>query len=334
MKHIKFYAIVFSPFVIGVLAIFFGSSHISCILLMKILLNKVIPLFSIKHVPEEIIVLDVRLPRVILAAIVGASLSGSGVTLQAIFRNPLVDPYILGISAGCAFGCAITVGFLSFMPLQVMAFLSGMLAVVVAYLIARSGGEISGLSLILSGIVVSAFFSALVSVVKFLVDPHKLQSIVYWLMGSFSLADWEKVKIGMIGCFTGLFPIFLMRWRLNVLSMGEVETKMLGVDIKKERFLFIAFSTISVAVATSITGIIGWVGLMVPHVVRMLTGPDHKSLFPLSLCGGASFMIVADIIARSFTTFDIPVGIITALAGAPFFIYLMKKTQNQAWGDG
>jgi iron complex transport system permease protein len=172
----------------------------------------------------------------------------------------------------------------------------------------------------------------MVSIVKFLVDPHKLQSIVYWLMGSFSLADWKAVKIGAAGVFFGVLPIFLMRWRLNVMSMGEEEAKALGVNIKRERLLFIGFSTFAVAVATSLCGIIGWVGLIVPHLVRMLTGPDHRSLVPLSLCAGAAFMIAADTISRTLTSFDIPVGIVTALTGAPFFLYLMKHGGQEAWG--
>ncbi|MDW7998637.1 MAG: iron ABC transporter permease, partial [Thermodesulfovibrio sp.] len=282
--------------------------------------------------PEKAIIIDIRLPRVILAGLVGAALSCAGVTLQGIFRNPLVDPFILGISAGAAFGCAITVGFLSFLPLQLTAFVFAVLSVMIAYAVARTQGEVSRLPLILSGVIVSAFFTAMVSIVKFLVDPHKLQSIVFWLMGSFSLSDWKAVKIALLGVLAGVIPIFFMRWRLNVMSMGEEEAKALGVNIKRERLLFIGFSTFAVAVATSLCGIIGWVGLMVPHLVRMLTGPDHKTLVPLSISAGAAFMILADTISRTLTSFDIPVGIITALTGAPFFIYLMKRGGKEAWG--
>jgi iron complex transport system permease protein len=172
----------------------------------------------------------------------------------------------------------------------------------------------------------------MVSIVKFLVDPHKLQSIVFWLMGSFSLADWRHVKIAGIGIIIGLLPVFLMRWRLNVMSMGEDEAKALGVNVKRERIIFIAASSLAVSIAVSVSGIIGWVGLMVPHLVRMMTGPDHKSLVPLSMAGGAAFMIFADTIARNLTSFDIPVGIITAITGAPFFVYLMKKGGKESWG--
>ncbi|MDP2993121.1 MAG: iron ABC transporter permease, partial [Deltaproteobacteria bacterium] len=144
--------------------------------------------------------------------------------------------------------------------------------------------------------------------------------------------DWRLVKIAGIGITTGLLPVFLMRWRLNVLSMGEDEASALGVNIKRDRIIFIAGSSLAVSIAVSVSGIIGWVGLMVPHLVRMLIGPDHRSLVPLSMAGGAAFMIFADTMARNLTVFDIPVGIITAITGTPFFIYLMKKGGRESWG--
>jgi iron complex transport system permease protein len=213
-----------------------------------------------------------------------------------------------------------------------MAFIFGILAVTLTYTIGRTQGEVSRLPLILSGVIISAFFTAMVSIVKFLVDPHKLQSIVFWLMGSFSLSDWRLVKIAGAGIIAGLLPVFLMRWRLNAMSMGENEAKSLGVNVKRERIIFIGASSLAVSIAVSVSGIIGWVGLMVPHLVRMMIGPDHKSLVPLSMAGGAAFMIFADTIARSLTDFDIPVGIITAITGAPFFIYLLKRGGRESWG--
>jgi len=332
MKGFKVILIFLSPLIIAWVSLFLGAYGVTPTTVIKILLNETLHFFDIGDIPEKAIIVDIRLPRVILAGLVGAALSCAGVTLQGIFRNPLVDPFILGISAGAAFGCAITIGFLSFLPLQLMAFGFAIVAVMIAYGVARTQGEVSRLPLILSGVIVSAFFTAMVSIVKFVVDPHKLQSIVYWLMGSFSLADWKSVKVAGAGVLAGIVPIFFMRWRLNVMSMGEEEAKALGVNIKRERLLFIGFSTFAVAVATSLCGIIGWVGLMVPHLVRMLTGPDHKTLVPLSISAGAAFMIAADTVSRTLTSFDIPVGIITALTGAPFFIYLMKRGGKEAWG--
>ncbi len=323
--------IILSPLVVAWFAIFVGTYGVSPAMVLKILVNEIIPLGLNTDIPEKTIILDIRLPRVILAGLVGIALSGSGVTMQGLFRNPLVDPFILGISAGSAFGCAISVGFFPRLPIQIMAFIFGIVSVLLTYSLAKTQGEISRLPLILSGVIISSFFTALVSVVKFLIDPHRLQSIVFWLMGSFSLADWKLVKISFIGIGLSLLPLYLMRWRLNVISMGENEAKMLGVNVKRDRLIFIVFSTLAVSLAVSVSGIIGWIGLMVPHLVRMLTGPDHKNLVPLSMAGGATFMIFADTVARSLTSFDIPVGIITALIGAPFFVYIMKKSDKANW---
>jgi len=330
-KPLLYLFIFISPVLAGWVALFVGAFSVSPVMVLKILFNEVMH-SGLSDIPEKAIILDIRLPRVILAGLVGIALSGSGVTLQGIFRNPLVDPFILGISAGAALGCALSVGFFSHLPIQLMAFFFGILAVILTYTIGRTQGEVSRLPLILSGVIISSFFTAMVSIVKFLVDPHKLQSIVFWLMGSFSLADWKMVKIAGAGITAGLLPVLLMRWRLNAMSMGENEAKTLGVNVKRERIIFIAASSFAVSIAVSVSGIIGWVGLMVPHLVRMMTGPDHKSLVPLSMAGGAAFMIFADTIARSLTDFDIPVGIITAITGAPFFIYLLKRGGKESWG--
>lgn len=324
--------IMISPFLAAWIAIFIGAYGVSPFLVLKILLNEIISLPGFSDIPEKAIVLDIRLPRVILAGLVGVALSGSGVTLQGIFRNPLVDPFILGVSAGAAFGCSLTIAFLPFLPIQIMAFVFGIASVILTYAIARTQGEVSRLPLILSGVVISAFFTAMVSIVKFLVDPHKLQSIVFWLMGSFSLADWRVAKISCIGIIISLLPVYLMRWRINVMSMGEDEAKTLGINVNRDRIILLVSSTLAVSLAVSVSGVIGWVGLMVPHLIRMITGPDHKSLVPLSMAGGAAFMIFADTVARCLTNYDIPVGIITALSGAPFFIYLMKKGGKESWG--
>ncbi|MGB9628631.1 MAG: FecCD family ABC transporter permease [Thermodesulfobacteriota bacterium] len=331
MKGVKALLILISPFFIGMIAIFIGAYGVTPIMVIKIFLNEYFHIFELGDIPEKAIILDIRFPRVILAGLVGIALSGSGVTLQGIFRNPLVDPFILGISAGAAFGCALSVGFFPNLPIQSMAFIFGIIAVSLAYTIAKTQGDISRLPLVLAGVIISAFFTSMVSIVKFLVDPHKLQSIVFWLMGSFSLSDWRLVKTVLIGIVFGILPIFLMRWRLNALSMGEEEARALGVNVKRERLIFIGASSLAVSIAVSVSGIIGWVGLMVPHLVRMVVGPDHKILLPLSMAGGAGFMIAADTIARSLTDFDIPVGIITAIIGAPFFVYLMKKGGRESW---
>lgn len=331
-KTIAGIVIILSPLVVGWVALFIGAYDISPLRVLSLLVQGITPFIPTPDSPEKAIILDIRLPRVLLAGLVGIALSVTGVTFQGIFRNPLVDPFILGISAGAAFGCALSVGFLPQLPIQIMAFVFGIAAVVLAYSIARTQGEISRLPLILSGVIISAFFTAMVSIVKFMVDPMKLQNIVYWLMGSFSLATWRLVWIVAIVLTISLVPIYLMRWRLNVISMGEDEAKAMGINVKRDRIIFIGASTLAVSIAVSASGIIGWVGLMVPHLIRMIVGPDHRRLVPLSMAGGAAFMIVADTIARNLTNYDIPVGIITAITGAPFFVYLMKRGGKESWG--
>ena len=330
-KKITALFIIAAPFLCGWAALFIGAYDISPLKILGFISEGLFTSIA-PDSPEKAILFDIRLPRVILAGIVGVALAGSGVTLQGLFRNPLVDPFILGVSAGAAFGCSVSIGFMPSMPVQLMAFAFGILSVFLTYTIARTQDTVSRLPLILSGVIISAFFTAMVSIVKFLVDPHKLQSIVFWLMGSFALADWRQVHLTMIGITASLLPVVLMRWRLNAMSMGEEEAKMLGIHVKRDRFVFVACSTLAVSLAVSVSGIIGWVGLMVPHLIRMLTGPDHKSLVPLSMAGGAAFMIFADTIARSLTSFDVPVGIITAITGAPFFVYLMKRGGQESWG--
>lgn len=324
--------ILASPFVAGIAAMFVGAFHVAPSDILNIIAHELNPGAAAPDTPEKAIIMNIRLPRIILAGLVGTALAGSGVTLQGIFRNPLVDPFILGISAGAALGCSLSLGFFSHIPVEVMAFVFSLAAVALTYGVAKTQGEASRLPLILSGVIISAFFTALVSIVKFLVDPHKLQSIVFWLMGSFSLSDWRLVKIAGLGVGAGLIPVFLMRWRLNAMSMGEDEAKSLGVNVRRERIILITASSFAVSIGVSVSGIIGWVGLMVPHLVRMMAGPDHRTLVPLSMAGGAAFMIFADTVARSLTNFDVPVGIITAVTGAPFFIYLMKRGGRESWG--
>lgn len=331
-KRLLSACILASPLLVGAAALFWGAYGVSPLLTLQCLLNEIVPLAGMADLPERAIIMDIRLPRVLLAGLAGAALAGSGATLQGVFRNPLVDPFILGLSAGAAFGCAVSIGFLPMVPVPVTAFVFSAGSALLAYSIAKNQGEVSRLPLILSGVIISAFFTALTSVVKFLVDPHKLQSIVFWLMGSFALADWQAVRLAGCGVVLALLPAHLMRWRLNVISMGEEEAKLLGVNIRRDRLIFVASSTVAVSIVVSVSGIIGWVGLMAPHLVRMMTGPDHRTLLPLSMAGGAAFMIFADTAARSMSSFDIPVGIITALTGAPFFVWLMKKGGKESWG--
>jgi iron complex transport system permease protein len=321
--------IIAAPFLAALVSLFLGAYGMDPLQVLAAFRDGLAGVDS----PETAIILDIRLPRIVLAGLAGMALATSGATLQAVLRNPLVDPFILGISSGAAFGCALSIGFAPFIPLPAAAFLGGGLAVLVACLIARTGdGGMSRLSLVLSGVIVSAFFSAMVSLIKFFVEPMKLQSIVFWLMGSFSLAEWSQSRSAGIGILLGCLPVLLLRWRLNVMSMGDEEARTMGINVSRKRLIFIAAATLAATSAVAVSGIIGWAGLMVPHLVRMLAGPDHRRLIPLSMAGGATFMILADTVARNLTDFDIPVGIITAVAGAPFFVYLMKRNGKESWG--
>ncbi len=332
-RKLILFGIGLSPFVFACISLLWGAYAIAPWTIAKVLFSKIYLLKSAEAGTELSILWDIRLPRIVLSALVGAALSGAGVTLQGIFRNPLVDPFILGLSSGAAFGCALSVALFPQFPIQAAAFVFSLVASFTTYLLARSQGEISRLHLVLSGIVISAFFSALVSILKFLVDPHKLVSIVYWLMGSFSLSDWSSIWVASLGMIAACVPLVLMRWRLNALSMGEEEARSLGIPVERDRLIFIGAASLAVGSAVSVSGIIGWVGLMVPHLTRMLVGPDHKLLMPFSLAAGAAFMIFADTLARNLTSFDIPVGIITALSGTPFFIYLLRRgTGGESWG--
>ena len=274
---------------------------------------------------------EIRAPRVLLAALIGAALASSGAALQAVFRNPLVDPYLLGLSAGGALGCAVAVAWLPRVPISLAAFLFAYLAAFLTYGVARLSGEVSRISLILSGIIVSAGLMALVSLIKFMVDPHRMAVIVTWMMGSFALSTWEVVKQTFPPVALGLAGLHLLRFRLNLLSLPEDEAKSLGVSVERERAAVMGLAALVVGAGVAAAGIVGWVGLMVPHLVRLSVGPDHRRLIPLSVCTGAGLLVVSDTLARTLTAFDLPVGIITSLIGIPFFIYLLKQQRTGGW---
>jgi iron complex transport system permease protein len=280
------------------------------------------------------ILFDIRLPRIVLALIGGIVLSVTGASLQGVFRNPLVDSYILGVAAGAGFGAAIAIAFLPSLTVmtQVLAFSFGILAFLLTVFAARTRGETPIVSLVLCGVIATALFSAGISLIEFLTNPDQLAGVVYWLMGSLSSATWSDVLEILPVTVAGFAIVFLMRWRLNVLSMGEEEAKSLGVNIERDRLIILVASTLMVSAIVSVTGIIGWIGLVVPHIVRMLVKtPDNRVVIPLSAALGAVFLIVADDLARSLFVFELPVGLLTTLIGAPFFLYLLKRRGGVVW---
>lgn len=276
---------------------------------------------------EQTVVFRIRLPRVIAAMLVGGGLAIAGTSFQGLFRNPLVSPDILGVSAGAGFGAALGI-LISGDPgiIQVSAFIFGIVAVAVTYGIGRVYHNSSTLVLVLAGIIVGSLFSALLSLAKYAADPYDtLPAIVFWLMGSLSAVSNAEIIAVAPPILLGSLCLFLIRWRINLLAIGEEEAQALGLDTKRMTVVLIVASTVITASAVCISGIVGWVGLVVPHIGRMLVGPDFRRLIPVSAILGASFLLVVDDIARTLTAAEIPLGILTALVGAPFFAYLLTQ---------
>jgi iron complex transport system permease protein len=271
----------------------------------------------------EAIAMDVRLPRILLSFLVGSALTVSGISFQALFRNPLVSPDILGLSAGAAFGAALALVF-PLLPLQPSAFLFGLLAVGASYFLALTGRGVSTVSLILAGIIISGLFTALLTVVQFLADPFKLQTIVHWTMGNLHNASWSKVTSAVLPILVGMAWLFVMRWRLNVIALGDEETRAVGLNPEREKLMILLPATLAASASVAVAGIIGMVGLAIPHVVRMLMGPDNKKTLPVSIAFGGSFLLLVDDLSRSLMSFEVPIGIFTTLIGGPFFVYLLK----------
>lgn len=278
----------------------------------------------------ETVILKVRLPRAIMAALIGAGLSMSGASFQGMFQNPLVSPFILGVSAGASFGAA--VGLVLELPaigIQGLAFVFGLLAVGITYLMAHIYKITPILMLVLSGMVVSAFFQAMLSLIKFTADDEeKLPSITFWLMGSLGSISPKDLAIAVIPIFISMAVLYLMRWKLNVLSMGDSESRALGINSEMMKAIIIISATIITATAVAFCGIIGWVGQVIPHFCRMIVGPDHKVLIPATMLVGAGYLIMIDNLCRLLTATEIPIGILTAVIGAPVFAYLLRKTKG------
>jgi len=267
---------------------------------------------------------NVRLPRVLLTFLVGGALAASGNSIQALFRNPLVCPYLLGLSSGGAFGAALALT-TSWIPLQPSAFLFGLLAVTSSYLLARVRGRIATVSLILSGVIVSGIFTSLLTILQFLTDPFKLQTIVHWTMGNLHNATWEKVRSAAPLILASTACLFLMRWRMNVLALGDEEMRAVGLNPEREKLLLILPATLAASASVAVAGVIGLAGLMVPHMVRMMIGPDNTHTLPACFAFGGSFLLLVDNLSRTTASFELPVGVFTTLAGGPFFIFLLKR---------
>ena len=274
------------------------------------------------------VIFNVRLPRIILAAVVGAGLSCAGAVFQGLFSNPLATPDTLGVASGASFGAvlAMLIGG-NMIGIQGMALIFGLISCLITFLIGRSSRRGSIVMIVLAGLVVSSVFEALVSLMKYVADPQdELPVITYWLMGSMSRANYKNLVMGIPFIVIGIIIIFALRWRLNILSFNEDEARSLGVNVKILRAAFILASSMITASCVSMCGQVGWVGLLVPHISRMMRGNNNCKVIPVSISLGAFFMIVMDTFARSATASEIPISILTAIIGAPVFIVLLKKT--------
>ncbi len=300
---------------------------------LAILLGNLAPLEANWSQVEEQVVEALRLPRILVALTCGAALAAAGVALQGTFRNPLVGPQIIGVSSGAGFGGALAL-LLSESQLVLMfsAFAFGLIAMAIVLWLSRVGGRSPVLMLVLAGVVTSAMFAALTSLIQYVADPEdKLPAIVFWLMGSFSTAGYDELAwvAPPVAVTCGL--LFLLRWRINVLSLGDEEAESLGVSVNMTR-LVIVFCVAAIAAAVvAVAGVVGWVGLVVPHLARMVVGPDHRILLPVAMVVGGGYLVIIDTIARTATTAEIPLGVLTALIGAPVFAYLLKSTQARGW---
>lgn len=279
----------------------------------------------------EMVILQVRGPRVLAALLVGAALAAAGTAYQSMFRNPLVSPDILGVSSGAALGAVLGM-FYSRDPLsiQVFAFLGGLAAVGLVYAIgARLRGHDPLLALVLTGVVIGTLLGSVIALLKYLADPHnQLPAITYWLLGSLAAIAPADLAIAVPLVLAGLAPLVLLRWRINVLALPDDEARALGVDTGRLRALVIASATLITAAAVAVSGVIGWIGLLVPHAARLLVGPDFGRLLPLAMLLGAGFLLAVDTLCRTIVSAELPPGALTALLGTPFFLWLFALSRR------
>lgn len=323
---LKTYHIALACVILAVVVLLFGGESLSLEEWKEVCLNVKNHFLHNEELSSlSIIILEIRLPRVILALLVGASLSGSGVVMQTILET-LVDPFLLGISSGAMLGVAMAIAVVE-SNIAILAFFGAILASLAVLAMNRVLGN-SVLSLVLSGVVLSAFLSALAGAIKFFVIPQKAQAIVVWLLGSLSLSSYKDCLIAFIGLSLGFIPLFLLRWRINLLSLSDAQSLSLGINPVLLRSLCLVCVSVASALAVSVSGTIGWIGLVIPHVARLFFGANLQKLLLSSLLMGAFFLLLADVVAKTITPYDLPVGIATSVLGAPFFLWLLFRTRG------
>ncbi len=317
-------------FVLFIFSFVIGRYDVPVTDVVKILLSRVFPITQSWTDNMETAVINIRLPRILLACLVGCCLATAGTSYQSVFQNPMAAPDILGASSGACFGAALAILFdFSKTGITLTAFFFSILTVTLVYII---GARIRGnqiVNILLAGIMVSSLFSAGTSYIKLVADPsNQLPAITYWLMGSLSGTRLKDVGFAVIPMVIGLAPIFLIRWRMNLLTINEEEAKSMGVNTKLLRFAVIVCATFITAASVACSGMIGWVGLVIPHLSRKIVGNNCRYLIPASMIFGAFFLLLVDNISRNLLATEIPIGILTAFIGAPFFIYLMMQKEN------
>jgi len=315
-----------------------GSADIPFLTICKILASK-LPLVNIDQtwsINTEIIIVDTRLPRIILAGLVGASLAVAGATYQGLFRNPLADPYLIGVSQGALLGAIIGFtlkidwdGLAANIVIPLFAFIGAIGAVIIVYSIARTGKSLPVTTLILAGVALGAFLHSITRYLMISSDNEKLHGIVSWMLGHFSLSNWNEVLVVLPCMLIGTLIIWTYARPLNVMQLDEEQAQQLGINVEKVKLILLVTATLITAIAVAFCGTIGFVGIIVPHAVRLIWGPDHRFLLPLSVLVGAIFLILADTLARTIMPGEeVPVGIITAFVGAPFFLYLLRQKKR------
>lgn len=314
---------------VSVISILVGSTKIGTLSAIKELLYGWQDGYVGLAPEEKTIIFSIRLPRVIFAGIVGASLSLAGVAFQGLLRNPLADPYILGISGGAAVGAVIGIiagaGAIPF-GISGLAFAGALLTIVLVFGVARTKGEMPSNTLLLAGVIVNAFFTAVIMFLISTSSQTQLRSVMFWLMGDLSLAEGKEILLTGLFLVTGFIICFRYAKGLNLIVTGEETALQLGVDVERTRKILLLAASLVTAVAVSVSGTIGFVGLIIPHMMRMLLGSDHRLLLPASMLFGGAFLVAADTVARTVAApSELPVGVITALCGAPYFIYLLRR---------
>lgn len=329
---IKVIVLIALPIIFFIGALCIGRYSLSPVTVAKCFAEAITGTDLVANKPYGV-VMNLRLPRAFQGLIVGASLAVSGACFQSLFRNPLVSSGMLGVSSGSGFGAALSILLFNNMFMtSAFSFCFGLLAVILSYLVGKVSGGTPTITLVLGGTIIQSIFSALLSLLKYIADPYsELPQITFWLMGSLASTKNTELIFSVIPMGIGLVGMMLFRWRLNVLSMGDREAKTLGLNVGVNKAFVIGFATLATAGAVCISGVIGWVGLVVPHMCRMVIGSDNKWLIPAAISVGACFMVFVDTICRTLTGAEIPIGIVTAIVGGPFFIYLLRKTKGGNW---